>query len=170
MEFTCRNGSQVQTSHAQKRKKMPICKAVIGSAIAFLLSTSVLGCAGDGPDPRVGPTGEYVTIQKEIFTPSCISSSCHSSGTRAGGLSLTALESYDALVNIVPVNAAAAERGLLLVAPEDVSASFLVNKVNGDLADGEGLVMPLGAPLLSPDQIAMIEIWIENGALPPSGD
>ena len=78
--------------------------------------------------------------------------------------------SYDALVNTVPANAAAAERGYLLVSPEDVSASYLVNKINGDLADGEGLVMPLGAPLLSPDQIAMIEIWIENGALPPSED
>jgi hypothetical protein len=26
--------------------------------------------------------------------------------------------------------------------------------------------MPLGAPPLSPDEIAMIEIWIENGAEP----
>lgn len=149
---------------------MPVFNGIIASAIGFLLTIGLLGCAGEGPEPGVGPSGEYVAIQAEIFTPSCISSSCHSSGTRAGGLSLTAAESYDALVNIVPTNAAAAERGYLLVSPEDVSASYLVNKVNGDLADGEGLVMPLGAPLLSPDQIAMIEIWIENGALPPSED
>lgn len=149
---------------------MPISRAIIGTSFALLVAGGLAGCAGDGPDPQDRPRGEYAAIQTEIFTPSCISSSCHSSGTSAGGLSLTESESYDALVNIIPTNAAAAAGGLLLVAPEDISASFLVNKVNGNLTDDQGLIMPLGAPLLSPDKIAMIEIWIENGALPPTED
>ena len=149
---------------------MPIFKAIIGTTIGALLATLTVGCAGDGPAPGTGPGGEFAAIQDEIFTPSCISSSCHSSGTQAGGLSLAPSESYEALVGVVPVNSAAAKRGLLLVAPDDVKASFLVNKVKGDLGDRQGLVMPLGAPPLNPDQIAMIEIWIENGALPPTSD
>ena len=148
---------------------MSFFRAIIGTSIGTLLAISQLGCAGDGPEPG-GPTGEFDAIQNEIFTPSCISSSCHSSGTQAGGLSLAPSESYAALVDVVPVNPTAAARGFLLVTPEDVSNSYLVNKVNGDLADGEGLIMPLGAPLLTPDQIAMIEIWIENGAPPPAAE
>jgi hypothetical protein len=159
-----------RSSEDEKEGEMPVLKAIIGTTIGVLLASFTVGCAGDGPDPGTGPGGEFAAIQNEIFTPSCISSSCHSSGTQAGGLSLAASESYDALVGVAPVNPTAAERGLLLVAPGDVSASFLVNKVNGNLGDGEGLVMPLGAPLLTPDQIAMIEIWIENGALPPTSD
>ena len=93
---------------------MPVLKAIIGTTIGVLLATFTVGCAGDGPAPGTGPGGEFAAIQNEIFTPSCISSSCHSSGTQAGGLSLAASESYDALVGVVPVNPAAAERGLAL--------------------------------------------------------
>lgn len=134
---------------------------MLAAGLALVLS----GCAGDGPG-GVAPGGEFAAIQEEIFNPSCISSSCHSSSTRAGDLSLVAGESYAELVGVTPENAAAAERGLLRVVPEDVAASFLVAKVDGSLEPDEGTLMPIGAPPLDPDEISMIEIWIENGALP----
>lgn len=131
--------------------------------VAALLALASSGCAGDGPGD-VAPGGEYAAIQAEIFNPSCISSSCHSSSTRAGGLSLAANESYEQLVGVTPANPTADARGLLLVAPGDVAASFLVAKVNGSLEPGEGSLMPIGAQPLTPDEIGLIEIWVENGA------
>ena len=85
---------------------MSFFRAIIGTSIGTLLAISQLGCAGDGPEPG-GPTGEFDAIQNEIFTPSCISSSCHSSGTQAGGLSLAPSESYAALVDVVDRRAGA---------------------------------------------------------------
>ena len=131
------------------------------------LLTSLAACAGDGP-PSSTPGSEYGQIQRTIFDRSCNSSSCHSTATRSGDLSLAAHESYAELVGVPPNNTAAFEKGLLLVAPDDVAASFLVAKVTGDLGDFEGVLMPIGEPALSPDEIAMIELWIENGAQPDS--
>ena len=131
----------------------------------LLFAFGLAGCAGDGPG-GTGPGGEYAAIQTEIFNTSCISASCHSSGTRAGNLSLVEGESFTQLVGVAPTNSTAAARGLLRVAPGEVAASFLAAKLDGMIEAGEGSLMPLGAPPLSPDEIAMIEIWIENGAEP----
>jgi hypothetical protein len=132
-----------------------------GLVLALILAS----CAGDGPG-GTGPGSEYATIQAEIFNTSCISASCHSSGTRAGNLSLEEGESYAELVGVDPTNPAAAARGLLRVTPNEVATSFLAAKLDGMLKTGEGALMPIRAPPLSPDEIMMIEIWIENGAEP----
>ncbi|MFP6665323.1 MAG: hypothetical protein VCC00_14100 [Deltaproteobacteria bacterium] len=131
----------------------------------LVLALALAGCAGDGPD-GAAPGGEYAAIQAQVFNTSCVTGACHSSGTRAGDLSLEEGESYAELVGVLASNPAAAARGLLRVTPSEVGSSFLIAKLNGMLDAGEGSLMPLGAPPLSPDELAMIEIWIENGAGP----
>lgn len=134
-----------------------------------MLAFVAMGCAGDGPPGGEEPQSLYDQIQTEIFDQSCVSGACHDSVTRAGNLSLVASESYDQLVNIEPDNSAAREAGLLRVLPDSVAGSFLVNKVTGDLQGGEGAQMPIGAPPISDDQIALIEEWIDAGA-PENGE
>ncbi len=122
------------------------------------------GCAGDGAPPSGG--GTYATIQTEIFDAGCTQQACHSAAGRAGDLSLSAGESYDELVDVESANPTAAAAGLLRVEPFHAEQSFLMRKLTGDLAPGEGSVMPIGALPLSPEQLALIADWIDAGAEP----
>lgn len=135
------------------------------SAIVLLTAVALVGCAGDGPPPQSDQTW-IGQIQREVFDPSCATAACHSASTRAAGLSLAPGESYDQLVDVEPQNPAARAAGLLLVRPGSVEQSFLVHKLTGDLAAGEGSLMPLLAPPLAADLIADIEAWIAAGASP----
>lgn len=129
-------------------------------------------CAGEGVvpgnEPTPVPSGSFGEIQRTVFNRSCTSAACHNAATRAGNLSLAPGESYDDLVNIEPENAVARGAGLLRVTPGSVDESFLVAKLTGDLAAGEGSMMPLGAGSLPESEIDLIRGWIEGGALPDS--
>jgi len=129
----------------------------------------LIGCAGEGGDPSPTPTPggdavSFATLQSTIFDQRCNSATCHAAGTRAGNLSLDADQSYDELVNVAAANAAAAADGLVRVAPEDPDASFLLRKLTGDLAAGEGSRMPLGSGALGDSEIALVAQWITEGA------
>src|SRR5262249_62348142 len=78
----------------------------------------------------------------------------------SGGLDLLPDRSYDQLVG-VPATIAG---GTVRVVPGDPDASFLVRKLRGTLAAGEGSRMPLvGAPLVD-DELALVEAWVAGGA------
>jgi hypothetical protein len=132
------------------------------------------GCAGEGVPTEGGgpqvPAASFAQIQREIFDRSCTSAACHNSSTRAGGLSLTTGESYDALVEVEPDNPVARAAGLLRVAPSKVEQSFIILKLRGDLEPGEGAQMPLGSTPLSEESIEMIAGWIADGAPRDAGD
>jgi hypothetical protein len=138
----------------------------------WLLATALAGCAGDGgvpvSDGGDGGSGSatFTTIEQEIFANDCTSAACHSSATRAGGMSLVAGAAYDSLVNVAPDNPVARAAGLLRVTPDDPARSFLLDKLTGTLGAGEGSAMPLGGIPLRSDQIEMIRSWIANGAMP----
>ncbi len=132
--------------------------------VALVFAMAFAACAGDGGGP-IG-SGEYARIQTEIFDQGCVQQACHSSAGQAGNLSLAAGESYDELVEIEPANPIAAATGLLRVEPFSSQDSFLVRKVRGLLAPGEGTRMPIGEEPLSEDQLALIETWIDGGAAP----
>lgn len=138
----------------------------------LLFALVLIGCAGEGPPAGGEEETWFDQIQGEVFDQSCLAGACHNSATRAGNLSLAAGESYDQLVDVEPDNNAAREAGFLRVLPDSVAASFLVNKLTGDLQSGEGSQMPIGAPPIPDDQIANIVAWIEAGAPetgPPPG-
>jgi len=153
--------------------KSPTQRQGLPLALALWLAIATMpGCAGDGGVPTSdgggggGSSATFAAIQQQIFDNDCTSSACHSSATRAGGMSLVAGEAYDDLVNVAPDNPAALAAGLQRVVPDDPQRSFLLDKVMGALSAAEGSPMPLGGIPLRADQIEMIRSWIQNGAMP----
>lgn len=136
--------------------------------LALAVLALAAGCAGEG-DPSGGSGGngsatDFATLQREIFDRSCAIASCHNTATQQGGLDLSANVSYDDLVGVEPQNPVANGAGLLRVVPDEPGASFLLQKLTGDLAPGEGAPMPLGAAPLPADEIEMVRSWILAGA------
>jgi len=124
---------------------------------------------GGDPIPTPVPTeigGELAAITSDIFVPSCALPSCHSSDTKAGALVLEPQSVYDELVNVSPLSTGARRAGLLRVKPGDPDASFLVRKLEDELDQGQGSVMPLTGPRLEDDKIERIRAWIASGAPP----
>lgn len=136
------------------------------SALAALPAALLLyGCAGDGPPPTTA-TSAYDVLQQQVFNQHCLSAGCHNATAQAGNLNLTAGVSYGDLVGVSPDNPVARADGLVRVEPFDAANSFLIVKLTGP-APGEGSRMPLGMAPLSPDDVAMIQAWIADGAPPP---
>jgi hypothetical protein len=106
----------------------------------------------------------YTVIQQRIFgTHGCAVASCHGSFAQ-GGLELLAGTSYAQLVGVAASNPVAAAAGKVRVVPGDPGASFLVQKLRGTLAAGEGDAMPRVGTPLDADELALVEAWIQDGA------
>jgi hypothetical protein len=119
------------------------------------------------PTPTPAPTeigGELLAIRDEVFALRCGQASCHSDATRAGGLVLVGADVFDQLVGVLADNPAARAAGALRVVPDDPDQSFLVRKLDGDLAAGEGLPMPFGGAAIPAEEVARIRDWIAGGA------
>jgi hypothetical protein len=119
-------------------------------------------CPGPEPTPTIAPT--LPAIQANIFTPSCNFSSCHSSGSAAGGLVLASGTSFAKLVNVLSAQTTAKNQGLLRVKPGDPAGSFLIIKLKATLARGYGDHMPDTGQQLSDAQLSAISNWIVLGA------
>lgn len=122
---------------------------------------------GDG-DPGDGDgDGDPVELSlaadiQPIFDDNCVTS-CHQPGGLSSFMDLT-----DAFNSIVGVPSAQADP-VLRVDPGSAADSYIVAKLRGTQADlgGSGARMPAGgAPMLDEPTIAMIEAWIDGGALP----
>lgn len=137
-----------------------------------LLAVSVVSVACDeslssvtGATPNLSPT--LTSIQNDIFNEpdssgraSCVR--CHTNVGRApaGGLNLTAGNSYAALVGVPSVE----RPGVLRVSAGDPENSYLIHKIEGRPTI-VGLRMPfIGPPFLTEGQILVIKRWIELGA------
>jgi hypothetical protein len=150
------------------------------STVAVSCLVLVSACAGDGPASVPSPTpGATQTpgsgpsidaVQNQIFNLYCLQSGCHNAADRAEGLVLEAGASWSNLVNVAPVNIAAAESGQLLVRPFSPETSFLITKLEGPApSSGQGSRMPQGGPFLSETQIDLVREWILGGALDSAG-
>lgn len=106
-----------------------------------------------------GSMSTFEMIQSEIFSQSCISASCHSSATRAGGLSLEQGVAYENLVNARPVNTKAQQMGWRLVVRGQPEKSFLMIKL---LSPGKGFGsrMPHSTHGLHEQKIEAVRRWI----------
>lgn len=93
----------------------------------------------------------------------CGVEACHGAA-KAGGLDLRPGAAYLSLVGAAATNPAAHAAGKVRVAPGDSSASFLLQKLRGTLAPGEGATMPLAGTPPSATELALIETWINAGA------
>ena len=106
-----------------------------------------------------GSTSTFEMIQSEIFSQSCISASCHSSTTQAGGLSLEPGVAYGNLLNAPPVNKQAQQMGWRLVVRGQPENSFLMVKL---LSPGKGFGnrMPYRTRGLHEQKIEAVRRWI----------
>ena len=134
------------------------------------LAAALLACGSSGEDSPAGPAGptggesgdggQAVTLARlseEIFTPRCATSGCHGGNNPAANLSLRAGD----IAQIVGASSAA-RPDYKLIAPGDPVNSYLLMKLRGD--DGiAGDRMP-PAKALEPEEIALVEAWVEAGA------
>lgn len=117
-----------------------------------------------GPDPCAGVTGTFDQIQEQVFALRCALPTCHVAVQPPHEMSLKEGEAYANLVNLPAHNATAAAAGLDRVLPGDPTHSFIVLKLRGLLASGEGARMPLGGPYLDGTAIQLVADWITAGA------
>lgn len=126
------------------------------------------GCGGGGDE-----TVTYQTLQPIISTSCSLSSSCHASGTSAGGqLQLAGSDGYCNLVGptkgatfLTTARATYPRR----VVPGDSAKSFLYKKLMLTTTDPNlGTGMPQGQPLSAAD-IDKFRRWIDQGAKDASG-
>ncbi len=133
-----------------------------GSLVAGLCVLAA-GCSGGDAGRSVIPGPERVTladVQANVFSPRCASFGCHAGELSPFGLDLSAGESLGNLVGV----ASSEVPGLLRVEPFDAANSYLYMKVTADpriLGDP----MPATGPPLSAGEIALVESWIDQGAL-----
>lgn len=106
----------------------------------------------------------FARIQSAIFQKQCAFSGCHSLDDAEGELVLEGPNVYDALVNVPAASSAAKFSGKKRVVPGAPSTSFLMDKILGTLAPGEGDPMPQARSPLKRDQIEAIRKWILAGA------
>ena len=114
------------------------------------------------------PKGKKATfakdIQTKIFDSTCATSFCHGAGAASGGLDLSDGAAYANLVGVLATNEAAKAANLQRVLPNDPADSFLLLKLEGTLAAGQGVPMPLVGGPLPASAIDTIRRWIAAGA------
>lgn len=112
-------------------------------------------------EPAVTPDVTLEQVQDEIFTPRCAVQFCHSGPFAIAQLNLEEGQSFAEMVNVVPLTAAAANAGMLLVDPGNVANSFLYTKITNPVGD-QGFIMPLTGERLSESEIQLVRDWIEG--------
>ncbi|MFK8001298.1 MAG: hypothetical protein AB8H86_17010 [Polyangiales bacterium] len=111
-------------------------------------------------DGSCGSCGNGVSFENDvrpIFDDTCAGSLCHTQRRAAGDLELE-VDPHAALVGV-----SATCGGRVLVVPGNPSESYLMSKLLG-IEMCRGNSMPLRAPALPPEQLAVIENWICGGA------
>jgi len=115
-------------------------------------------------DPNLA---SFENMKIHIFNHNC--TSCHNVGATSNlqhGLPLEGTSVYEKLFNVVPHNDDAELAGLRLVVPGYPDSSFLYTKTNWNAYPTYhfGNQMPLGADLLTSDELEFIRQWIAAGA------
>ncbi|MBI4209874.1 MAG: hypothetical protein HY538_09265 [Deltaproteobacteria bacterium] len=164
-------------------------RAFLAVGVVFSVLTFTYSCGGSGDESGVSnpdeeeddpgtaeeDTGDTTqtddsglgatlsSIQENIFTPNCASSSCHAGSSPQAGLNLSDGKSFENLVGVSSQQVPSLKR----VESGDSGASYLVNKVEGTAGSvgGNSSQMPKGGSPLSDEEIHAIKDWIDAGAL-----
>jgi hypothetical protein len=159
------------------RALRPLVPTLRATTLAFLLASAA--CSSDSSNGNLSttPTGSTRTsfsrIQTQILDRECIS--CHVAGNAfatQSGLVLTSDKSYDALLNVVPVQSIARSDGLRRIVPGKPDSSFFWHKLIWEAGHHQhdyASPMPLGTRSLSIGQLEFVKRWIAAGA-PKAGD
>ena len=110
-----------------------------------------------------------------IIQTRCAGSSCHDGSVATFNIYVSADSLYNELVNVTPLNPAAAANFNKLINPGDVQRSFLLRKLAHGISDGlvltqpEGSYMPNNLPAIPKNEIELVRQWILYGA-PKTGN
>ena len=133
----------------------------VSAAVACANFDTPVDPAGGAPDTLV-PNPTFSAHVLPIFEKRCSVGGCHSFATRQAGLSLTPNDAYDLLVGIPST----LQPARLRVQPSQPNQSWLVTMISADDGARQNFSrMPLATQPLTPNQIATIVRWIEQGAL-----
>jgi hypothetical protein len=175
---SCKHGvTQCEAKSTCGRKRAVVCCSATKRGVKAKMVTSAGKCRGT-PCPNPVSVVDACTADatcaaplrgiqsfrsvQRVFKTSCALPSCHSAFARQGGLVLDSEDvSYVSLVGKPSVHPAAAQSGLLRVAPGDPANSFLIRKLRGL---GPGDAMPQSGQELADPLIKMVESWIARGA------
>ena len=92
-------------------------------------------------------------VQSEVFDGSCATSGCHNGSIFPN---LSSGSAFNAIVNV-----SSNQSSKLLIAPGNVNASYLIDKIEGT---GSGSSMPIGGSLTI-EQRDLVKNWVSAGAL-----
>jgi hypothetical protein len=125
------------------------------------LACLMAGCPVNDPAPPAGRTVSFALEIQPILTERC--ASCHSSGGFAVNVGIPMLlsegESYQDIVN----QPSSQDPAYTLVVPSDSSNSLFYRKVSENNPP-VGSAMPLFVEKLSPEELGLIQDWINQGA------
>ena len=145
------------------RRRATRTAASAAASIGLLL---LAACAGDGSqieNDMMGGGGiepTLASIQAHVFSPIC--TECHVPGG-PGPMPLTSeAVSYQSLVNAQSIEMPP----MLRVDPGDAEASYIVHKIQGRASIVGDRMPPPPRSMLTGEQIAAIEEWIDSGAAP----
>ncbi len=96
-------------------------------------------------------------VQEQVFTPSCVFSTCHDAANPERGMSLEAGESYASLVG-----AEAQESGWTRVVPGEPEQSLLYAVLGGPVGDTDAMPTSFALPSA---EMELVRGWIAGGAL-----
>jgi len=120
---------------------------------------AVLTLSGCDQSTTEMPVATYSYINKSIFKTSCISSSCHSSSSLAGGLNL---EDKDSDLNLVNVKSQY-DSTKMIILPFSPEQSYLLTVLENDFSSKNS--DPHSQLSLSEEPINLIRTWIQQGAV-----
>jgi hypothetical protein len=147
------------------RARKVIRARVDGSGGAFDVDRMRVVCVPDGVStPCDGITGTFDQVQTQLFSRTCAVPTCHSAPVAPHALSLLPDVSLSFLVGAPPTNTVANAAGKLRVDPGNPANSYLLDKLRGTLASGEGERMPFGLRPVHRRFIEIVEDWIAAGA------
>ena len=122
--------------------------------------TDDTGTDDTGPDTGPGGLSFAADVYEPIISIKC---GCHMVGAGGMVMGADATSAYAVLVGVAAEDVPAMSR----VEPGDPTVSYMFHKISGTQLDvgGMGSKMPLG-DMLTPEQVAVIEQWILDGAQP----
>lgn len=101
----------------------------------------------------------FTEIQTQIFNQSCALSGCHTGGSPAGSMNLSAGNAYAQIVGVASSEVPSLQR----INPGNAAQSYLIQKLEG-APTITGQRMPFGGPYLPQSTIDRIRAWVDAGA------